>query len=255
MLATWLSNDAFRSRAVRRCTAAFLFAIGVSVALLVQSAAANVVVNDTWIDGTDTDPLPTATPPYAENNGVTGTDADGDGDLESAWFQGGNGSLDPVGANGPLRMQFVDGTVTSSASWTTYFTPEGSEVNLAAAGDKIKVTWAFTLTNVNTSNTSQNFHIGLVDQLSGARLTANGSPPSAEWRGYGLWGNMGQTLGNSNPFQLRRRTLGTAGTLLNTSGDFGARIGERRDERQSRLRCGNSLHAHLGDHPQCGGRS
>lgn len=113
-------------------------------------------------------------------------------------------------------------------------------MNLAATGDSIKVTWAFTLTNinpgqVNNSNTSQGLHIGLVDQLINAdsttpRLTANGSPPSTQWRGYGLWANMGQTLGNSNPFQLRKRTLGGSsgvgvGNLLNTTSDFGTVLG------------------------------
>ena len=41
---------------------------------------AAVLVNDTWQDGTRTDP---ASPTYSEN----GTDTDADGNLESAWFQ------------------------------------------------------------------------------------------------------------------------------------------------------------------------
>ena len=50
------------------------------------SSHGNILVNDGWLDGTRTDP---ASPGYAENNGVTGTDADADGNLESAWFGGG----------------------------------------------------------------------------------------------------------------------------------------------------------------------
>src|SRR5688572_29820821 len=79
--------------------------------------AANLV-NDTWRDDTDTDP---AAPIYSE----AGVDSDADGDLESAWFQGGVGTLDPVvgGGPGPLRADLT-GTGGSSATWTTYFTAE-----------------------------------------------------------------------------------------------------------------------------------
>ena len=120
-------------------------------------ARAALLVNDTWQDGTDSDP---ASPTYSENG--TNLDPGTDSDLESAWFQGGVGSLDPVAAGGPLRGNMTAGG-TSSASWSTYFTPEGSEVNLGSAGESIKVTWVFTPTTVNTSNTSQNLRIALVD--------------------------------------------------------------------------------------------
>src|SRR4051794_29260427 len=74
------------------------------------------VVNDTWLDGTDTDP---ASPQYSEY----GADSDTDGNIESAWYQGGVGSLDPVGAGGPERGNLTAGGA-SSATWSTYFTPE-----------------------------------------------------------------------------------------------------------------------------------
>jgi hypothetical protein len=190
--------------------------------------AAAVIVNDTWLDGTDTDP---AAPMYSE----TGIDADADGDLESAWFQGGVGTLDPVLAGGPLRGDMT-ALGTSSATWTTYATPEGSEIDLANSGDKIRVTWVFTPRNINIttaggepgSNTSQNFRFALVDNVVGTgstRATANGSLPAAAYTGYAILANMGTTLGNSNPFQLRERTLMTPGNLLNTSGDFGNILG------------------------------
>lgn len=174
---------------------------------------AAIIVNDTWQDGTDSDP---ASPQYSEN----GVDSDTDGDIESAWFQGGVGTLDPVGAGGPERGNMTAGG-TSSATWTTYFTPEANPVVLTNAGDQMKVTWVFRLTNVNASNTSQNFRIAVVDSPSASRLSANGSPGSAAYTGYGIFANMGQTLGNSNPFQLRERVT-ASGALLSASGDWGA---------------------------------
>lgn len=178
-------------------------------------AQAAILVSDTWRDGTDTDP---ASPTYSE----LGTDSDLDGDLESSWYQGGAGSLDPAGAGGPLKMDLT-GTGGSSATWTTYFTPEGSEVNLSATGMKLRVTWVFTLSGVNNGNTSQNFRFGVVD--SGAKSAANGSLPSTTYLGYALFGNMGGTLGNSNPFQLRERSLMGSGNFLNSSGDFSNVLG------------------------------
>jgi pectate lyase len=169
---------------------------------------ATVLVNDTWQDGTRTDP---ASPVYSEN----GTDADADGDLESAWYKGGAGTLDPVGAGGPLRGS---GYGTGSASWTTYFTPEASPVTLSGTGDQIKITWVFSATNVDVSNTSQNFRLAVVDAPSGARLADNGSPGSAAYTGYGMFMNMGQTLKHSNPFQLTKRD-GSSDALLSASGN------------------------------------
>jgi hypothetical protein len=193
-----------------------------------SSLTAAVIVDDNWLDATDTDP---ASPVYSEN----GIDLDVDGNLESAWFQGGVGTLDPIGAGGPLHGDMT-AQGTSSATWTTYFTPEGSEINLANTGDKIRVTWVFTPRNINItaaggepgSNTSQNFRFALVDNVVGtgsARATANGSLPAAAYTGYAVLANMGTTLGNANPFQLRERTLMTPGNLLNTSGDFGNILG------------------------------
>src|SRR5829696_6074189 len=98
------------------------------------STHAATLVNDTWLDGNDSEP---AAPTYSDN----GVDADGDGNLETAWYQGGTGSvLDPVAAGGPLR-----GTVgATSASWTTYFTPEAAPVTLQP-GDRLTVKWAFSV--------------------------------------------------------------------------------------------------------------
>jgi pectate lyase len=173
---------------------------------LALSGRANDVVNDTWNDGTRTDP---ASPVYSEN----GADLDSDGDLESAWFNG-NGTL--TASAGHLNMQVG---ATSSASWTTYFTPEASPVTLAGAGDSLKITWVFAPTSVNVSNTSQNFRLAIVD--SPTRLTSDNSPSSAAYVGYAMFMNMAQTLGGSSPFQLRERVV-ASGDLLSSSGNWGA---------------------------------
>ncbi len=170
------------------------------------------LVNDTWLDGTRTDP---ASPTYAENNGLWGSDADGDGNLESLWYRGGTGTtLAPVAAGGPLRA--VMGS--SSGSFTTYFTPTATPVTLANPGNKLTITWVFTPTGVSVANTSQAFDLAVVLTPSASRLTAENSPGSAAYLGYAMYMNMAQTLGNSNPFQLRRwASPGSANNLLSTS--------------------------------------
>jgi hypothetical protein len=177
-------------------------------------AAVIPLVNDTWLDGTDSDP---ASPAHSEN----GVDGDLDGDIESAWYQGGVGTLDPVAAGGPLRGNMTPSPNASSASWTTYFTPEANQVTLGQ-GEKLKVTWQFTLTNVAPNNTSQNFRFALVDTPSAARLAVNGSPGTAAYTGYAMFANMSNTtLGNSNPFALRERVV-ASGAMLSAAAEWGA---------------------------------
>jgi hypothetical protein len=177
------------------------------------SIHAAIIVNDTWQDGTDIDP---AAPIYSE----LGVDSDFDTDLESVWYQGGVGSLDPVGAGGPQRGDLTAGG-TSSASWTTYFTPEATPVTLTNPGDQMVLTWIFSLTDVGANNTSQNFRIAVVDSPSSTRLTANGAPGSGAYAGYSIFGNMSSgVLGNGNPFALRERVV-ASGDLLSTSGNWG----------------------------------
>lgn len=187
--------------------------LAVAIALVIVSGVASqalaaLIVNDTWKDGTRTDP---ASPTYSEN----GTDTDSDGDLESAWFRGGAGTLAPPAGGGPLSGA---GYAGSSATWTTYFTPEGSELNLALPGSQIKVTWVFKPTNVNASNTSQNLRLALVDSPAAARVSTEASPGGAAYTGYGMFMNMGQTLGNNNPFALTERIANSA--LLSAGADW-----------------------------------
>jgi PEP-CTERM motif len=174
------------------------------------------IVNDTWIDGTRTDP---AAPIYSEN----GTDTDLDGNIESVWYLGGAGTLAPVGAGGPLRGDLGVGG-TGSGSWTTYFTAGATPITLANPGDSLKVTWQFTLTGTAAANTSQNLRLALVNTPPAALLAADASPGSSTYAGYGMLMNMGgPTLGNSNPFQLVERIApGTSSALLSAGGSWTA---------------------------------
>src|SRR5215831_11776982 len=168
---------------------------------------ADILVDDTWTDGTRTDP---ASPVYSEN----GIDVDLDGDIESAWFN----------ANGTLTVSpgHLIGTLpsngTSSASWTTYFTPEASPVTLANTGDTLRITWVFTPTNVGTSTSGTGLRLAVVDSPAAARRTSDGSPADSTYAGYGMFMNMATTLASSNPFLLIERTApGTSGAFLSSS--------------------------------------
>jgi hypothetical protein len=173
----------------------------------------NVLVNDTWLDGTRTDP---ASPVYAENNGVIGTDADADGNLESAWFKGGAGTL--TASTGSL---LGSGYAASSASWFTYFTPAATPVTLINAGDMLRLTWVFTPSNVNSGSTAQGLNVALaLTPSSVTRVTGDASVPSGLYSSYAMQMNMATTLGNANPFQLRYWTNTSAGNLLGTSSNY-----------------------------------
>ena len=173
---------------------------------------ATVLVSNVWNTGVRSYPAyndPNS--PYSE----MGVDYNASGDFESAWFSSGSGSA--VTTVGHLNLQ----NGSTSTSWTTYFTTESSPVFLAGTGDQLKVTWVFTPTNVNLSNTSQQFVLCVVDTPSGARLTSDAVPGSAAYTGYSMYMNMGQTLGNASPFQLKERSV-TSGDLMVSSGNWTA---------------------------------
>jgi PEP-CTERM motif len=186
------------------------------LAMVASTASAVTIVRDNWRDGSDADP---ASPVYSEN----GVDADADGNRESAWFQGGGGSLEAAGPGGPLEMIMDGGPAgTSSSSWTTYFTPEASPVNLANANDRMVVTWKFTTHDVNATNGSQNFRIAVVDSPTVAsRIVANGTPGNQAYKGYAIFGNMGETFGHAQPYELFERTNPAgASALLSSSSSW-----------------------------------
>jgi PEP-CTERM motif len=183
------------------------------------SAGAAVIVNDTWTDGTRTDP---AAPVYSEN----GTDSDADGSIESAWFSSPGTAM--AATTGHLTTTQI---AASSTSYTTYFTPEANPITLANVGDQLKLTWQFTPTAAAAqANTSQNFRLALVRTPVGSRLTADGTPASAAYSGYSMFMNMSigtagspQVLGNSSPFRLESRTTpATAGDILATGANWTA---------------------------------
>jgi hypothetical protein len=109
---------------------------------------------------------------------------------------------------------------TSSASWTTYFTPEGREVNLTDVGDQLRVTWVFTPTNVNETNGSQNLRMAIVDSPAAARVDDDGAPGSSDYTGYGMFINFSETTGRSSPFRLVERADDN-GNFLSSSGEWG----------------------------------
>jgi hypothetical protein len=187
-------------------------AVVLSPALAWSTAQASFVVRDTFLDGDHTTP---GAPQYSE----FGVDSDADGDLESAWFFGGAGAAINTTA-GAMDLALAAGG-TQSGSFTTYFTPEATPITLANAGDQIIVRWTFSLVNLGNANTSQDFRLALVDTPDAARLSANGAPGSAAYTGYGMFMNMGPTLGNSNPFQLRERAV-ASGSMLSGSADWTA---------------------------------
>jgi hypothetical protein len=189
-----------------------LTALG-AVIICSQLTNAATLVDDRWSDADRTFP---AAPTYSEN----GIDGDADGDLESAWYNAGASVMTATSGN---LSKDLNGT---SANWTTYFTPEGSEVNLANNGDKLRVTWVFTPSGLGAANTSQNFRFGLVDSIPGNRISTDAAPPSGTavnpYTGYAVFANMSAgTLANSNPLQIRQR-VGNAGSnsILGTTGDW-----------------------------------
>jgi len=194
---------------MRKCICISVFLL---VCMMVGQAMATNIVNDTWRDGTRTDPAATT---YSEN----GVDSDADGDIESAWFRGGSGTLAPVGAGGPLR---ATGTTTSQ-SLTTYFTPEGSEVKLNNPGDKIRLTWKFQVSGQLSANTSQGFRLAVVDSPAASRVTSEASPGNAAYTGYSLFMNMNPgTFSHGKPFDLMQRSApATSSALLSASGSWG----------------------------------
>jgi hypothetical protein len=182
---------------------------GLAVLLAVNHAHAAPLVNDTWLDGNRSDP---ASPVYSEY----GVDLDLDGDVESAWFRGGAGTLDPAGAGGPLRLTQNS---ASSSSLTTYFTPEGAEVSLANAGDSLTLTWQFTPSGSIGANTSQGLRVALVNSPTAARVTSDASPGDAAYAGYALFLNMSPLLSHSRPLELMERNV-SSGALLSSGASW-----------------------------------
>jgi hypothetical protein len=175
------------------------------------SASAGIIVNDTWIDGSRTDPVQ---PVYSEN----GTDGDLDGNVESAWYHAGSGGTSSTVINGNpgVTPGVLRSTVgTGSTSLTTYFTPEAAPLTLVNPGDNFKITWGFTPYGVVSTNASpgQSFRIAIADSPLANRLTADGAPGTGVYGGYALFASMSTTVNHSNPFNLMERNPASAAFL------------------------------------------
>ncbi len=183
---------------------------------LALNSRATVLINDTWQDGERAQPFTTLTSPFTTTYSENGTDQDTvpDGDLESAWFQGGGGGL--VTTPGHMVMTNL---ATGSTSFTTYIAPDATQLTLANTGDSLKVTWVFALPGAAAVvNSSQNMRFALASAPT--RITTdNNAPPDQATSGYALFTNMSTVTGRSTPFQLLRRT-GLNGNFLATSGNW-----------------------------------
>jgi hypothetical protein len=172
--------------------------------LAAANAPAATLVNDTWSDGNRTEP---ASPTYAENNGLAGFDADGDGDLESVWYSSPSASLTAAAGSpgGQLLMDNTAGgtTTTGSSSYTTYFTAEATPVTLSQ-GEKLRVTWKFTPTTLGT-DTGRGMRSAIANSPPANRLAANGSPSNGLYSGYRLSFSMSTANLPANALELRER--------------------------------------------------
>lgn len=183
---------------------------------LAAPSHALVYIDDTWTDGTRTDP---ASPTYSEN----GTDADADGDIESAWFSNSGGSL--VAASKSMTL-----SVGSSAIFAiTYFTSNSVGPAQLTVGDTLTATIRLTFSGLAAAPGSAGFRIGLFDYadstLSPKRVTNDASISGNNGlgngvQGYALFETMGITFSSTSPMDLRKRTTLADGGLLGTSGDW-----------------------------------
>lgn len=171
---------------------------GLTVFGLVVPCYADVILNDTFADGS-----------RAEQNLPT----------ESAWY-GNPGS----GLTTSVGHMVGAPAAAGSASWTTYFTDSfASSVNLANIGDMLTVTWSFSLTNVGAANASQNFRLALVQSPNGGRISTDTTPANQVYAGYAMFGNMGVTLGRGNGDNLdlmEWASPGGANNILSTGGAY-----------------------------------
>ena len=201
----------------------FVAAAALAATLYYATAAhATVLINDTWQDGTRSDP---AAPDYLEN----GVDLDLDGDLESAWYRGGAGTdqafLAPVGPGGPLRLDLTP-NLTLQSSITTYFATEASPVTLGV-GERLKFTFVFTPTLFPSEGilmSRPEFRFAVVDTPAAARISTDVSPGANTYTGYSTMINVDRpNFGAENglPYELKERTDPNAvNGLISSSGNW-----------------------------------
>jgi hypothetical protein len=197
--------------------------VATAACALAIGARAQVLVNDTWRDGTRTDP---GSITYAENNGVTAVDADVDGDFESTWFKGGSGTLAVVTNYPPITgPNILEGTmIGSSAHWYTYFTQPGTPVTLSAPGQEMKLTWVFTPNGVGAQNNSSAFTVALALAPTRFAGAGDGTAPQANYTGaFAAFMNMGTTFGTT-PISLRKWNISASSSLLGAAGNYSSSL-------------------------------
>ena len=146
---------------------------------LIFSSHGAVLLDDTWADGNRTT---TALP----------TDA--------AWFASTASSL--VATTNALTA--TASTITSR-TWWTYFTTNAANPVALEIGDTLKITLAFTSSNVVALNGNYGLRAGLFNYTGGTRTTTDTTAAGAGVRGYLASVNFGTTLTN-RPLEILERT-------------------------------------------------
>ncbi len=168
-------------------------------------------------------------PPYSEDGVVNS-----EGDIESQFIRGGSGTITvqaPGGGAAVLGSPNVlagNGEGANSASWYTYFTPTNippsqttDGVTLKNPGDEMILTWQFTPIGVAALNNNQGLSLAVALTPAGGRSAGDASIPNNVYTGFAMFMNMGTTLSNTAPFQLKRWGLGaTSSALLGSSGNW-----------------------------------
>jgi len=159
-----------------------VFVLTAACAFAISSYATDtILVNDTWADGDRTSSGP-----------------DGSG-IDSTWYSSSGAAL--TASTGSMLATIPSGSLL----FLTYFAPDATPVTLASTGDELKITWTFTPLGLNANNTSQNFVLGTVDTPTAALVSADGFATAAGvYSGYSMYSNMGRTLGNGNPWLLKK---------------------------------------------------
>jgi hypothetical protein len=178
-----------------------VFVLTAACAFAISSYATDtILVNDTWADGDRTSSGP-----------------DGSG-IDSTWYSSSGAAL--TASTGSMLATIPSGSLL----FLTYFAPDATPVTLASTGDELKITWTFTPLGLNANNTSQNFVLGTVDTPPAALVSADGFATAAGvYSGYSMYSNMGRTLGNGNPWLLKKWG-GASSDFLGHQGNWTALI-------------------------------
>ncbi len=209
-----------------------LYAVAVAIlavcALASSSRAQTTIVSNTFNEANRLYP---GIPPYSEDGVVNS-----EGDIESEFIRGGSGTI-TVEAPGPgygapvagqANVLVGNGEGANSASWYTYFTPTNippsqttDGVTLANPGDEMILTWQFTPVGVAALNNNQGLTLAVAETPAGGQSAGDASIPNNVYTGFSMFMNMGTTLSNNAPFQLKRWGLGaTSSALLGSSGNW-----------------------------------